>query len=270
MSSSRIIKSDRVKGLPVFSFNFEALEQGALSGGEGEAVDGFVPMQLGQSYPGQSDFSMGQDVCQGQGSREPMAIPEGMQLLAEEDLKAQLDEAYRNGMEEGRRQAERGLANVFRALRDGVASLAEVRESSLRESEDDLLRLSVMVAGKIVRQEIRQDRRILGNIVSAAISGLTEQDGVVVKLNPEDHAEVVNNRSYQLSGMGDDAHVTLKADDSIQPGGCLVETVTGVIDARIEAQLDEIFARLMEERGAHGACAPVQDQEEDHDADAQG
>jgi flagellar assembly protein FliH len=31
-------------------------------------------------------------------------------------------------------------------------------------------------------------------------------------------------------------------------GGCLVESSTGVIDARIEAQLDEIYRGLIEER----------------------
>jgi flagellar assembly protein FliH len=37
---------------------------------------------------------------------------------------------------------------------------------------------------------------------------------------------------------------TLVPDDSISRGGCLIETRHGVIDARIESQLEQIAAEL--------------------------
>jgi hypothetical protein len=44
---------------------------------------------------------------------------------------------------------------------------------------------------------------------------------------------------------------TIKPDDSVTIGGCVVESQTGQVDARVETQLAEIFKRLMLERG-HG------------------
>jgi flagellar assembly protein FliH len=182
---------------------------------------------------------------------------EGMIVLSEEEFQAKVDELYRNGMEEGRRQAERGLANVFKSLRDGVSALTGLRSRVLKESEEDLLRLAVMVARKIVQQEIAQEPAILASIIAAAVGGCTERDRVVVRLNPGDHAVVAANRQTFLAGLGDDAPITLTPDDGVGPGGCLVETATGTVDARIESQLDEIYRTLLEERSVPETLLPA-------------
>jgi len=40
----------------------------------------------------------------------------------------------------------------------------------------------------------------------------------------------------------------LKSDPSVMQGCCLVDSEMGTVDAGIDAQLDEIFRRLLEER----------------------
>ena len=45
--------------------------------------------------------------------------------------------------------------------------------------------------------------------------------------------------------------ISIKPDESVTVGGCVVETLTGQVDARVESQVEEIFNRLMQERG-HG------------------
>ena len=60
---------------------------------------------------------------------------------------------------------------------------------------------------------------------------------------------ITSNRELFLGGIGEDRQITLKSDEATTLGGCVVESSTGVIDARIEAQLDEIYKGLVEERG---------------------
>lgn len=252
---SRIIKAGETSHHAPQGFTFGRFQADAPSQEPPPGASGFVPLSLGSGSVG---LGLPDPAASVAAVPEP-AMPslEGMIVLSEEEFQAKVDELYRNGMDEGRRQAERGLANVFKSLRDGVSALTGLRSRVLKESEEDLLKLSVMIARKIVQREIAQDPAILTSIIVAAVGGCTERDRVVVRLNPGDHGVVAANRQAFMAVLGDDAPITLTPDDGVGPGGCLVETVTGTVDARIESQLDEIYRTLLEERSVPAETAPA-------------
>lgn len=253
---SRIIKAGETAQHAPQGFTFGRLLAGdAPSQTPPPGASGFVPLSLGS---GSAVLGLPDPAASVAAPPGPaMASLEGMIVLSEEEFQAKVDELYRNGMDEGRRQAERGLANVFKSLRDGVSALTALRSRVLKESEEDLLKLSVMIARKIVQREIAQDPAILAAIIAAAVGGCAERDRVVVRLNPNDHAVVAANRQAFLAVLGDDAPITLTPDDGVGPGGCLVETATGTVDARIESQLDEIYRTLLEERSVPPETVPA-------------
>lgn len=257
MSLSKVIKQENLKDWSVNDLNYEALSSTVMKDSANRAdrkADGFTPLFLDNQVMTLNSAArtsqQGGRRGRSEGGGFPDAnIPEGMICIAEEDLKKQLDDAYSRGTEEGRQVAERGLAHVFRALRDGSDSLISLRAKVMRECEGDLLKLSRMVAKKIILQEIRQDPVILANIVAATVNCCSEQDRITIRLSPEDYKAVMANRK-KVAGEADDAgRVFLTPDESIKPGGCLVETPTGTVDARIDSQLDEVYTRCMEEGG---------------------
>jgi flagellar assembly protein FliH len=127
----------------------------------------------------------------------------------------------------------------------------------LRESEEDLLKLTVLVAKKIIQQELVQQPEILAKIISAAISSVTELDRVSVRLNPADYSVVNSDRQTYFGNLGDETHILLSPDESVEPGGCMVDTNTGTVDARIETQLDEIYRQFLEKRIAVSETVPA-------------
>lgn len=254
MSLSKVIKKENLKDWSVSDVSYGALVSSVPKAGDPHSASrddtGFTPYFLNDQVRvlnTSSKFSPHGTHSSEGGSEAD--IPEGMLAITEEELQRQLDDAYARGAEEGRQVAERGLAHVFRALRDGADSLVSLREKVLRESEGDLLKLSRLVAKKIILQEIRQDPAILANIVAATVSCCSEQDKITVRLSPEDYKAVMANRQKVAGDAGDAGRVFLTPDDSIKLGGCLVETPTGTVDARIDSQLDEVYTRCMEEGG---------------------
>jgi flagellar assembly protein FliH len=169
--------------------------------------------------------------------------------ISEEELQRKILEAFEKGAEEERKQSDEDLAGICSALSEAISVVSKLREKIVRESEDELLKLAFMVAKKIVRQEIKHDRRILAHLVSEALREFPEQHEIVVSLHPDDYKVISSNRELFLAGIGEDRQITLKPDETTTLGGCVVESSTGVIDARIEAQLDEIYKGLVEERG---------------------
>lgn len=252
MSSSRVIKASAIRGEAIADFLFRTLEEGT-QGGDGDAPEGgFVP------YAGLKNGAMplvSQSGSPDEGGNvtvveDTHAAELELRLRAmEEEAGARVQEAYDRGMEEGQRLAERGLSNVFKSLREAVEDVISLRDQVFRECEEDLLRLSLMVAGTIIRQEIAQDRSILAKVVATALENSKENDEVLIRLNPEDYKLVSSHKQAYLQGVGDRKSLNLKPDDSVSVGGCIVDTVMGEVDARLETQLEEMYRHLAGDRG---------------------
>lgn len=249
MFSSSIIKQADLMRLAVADVNYASLGESAGDGPVPPAAEeGFAPLTFAPHAGAIALPSAEEPARQEEPTGPQVTLAEGMEVIRREELQQQLDAHYRSGMQDGREQAERGLANVFRALRQGVSDLEGLRDKVLRESEDDLLKLAVSIARKIIQQEISQHPRILANIVAAVIADCSELERITIRLNPADYAIVAPDRQGFFGSLSPDTQVTLMPDENITPGGCIVDTTTGTLDAQIETQLDEIYRRLMEER----------------------
>jgi len=246
MSSSRIIKGAAQEGSPFAGFSYEALQEEGLSLLPCVAEE-FQP--LFTINPGPANESAQPDTsgqtAEGEFSGEsPGPGAEEMQRL--------LQDACDRGFADGRREAEETFTGISRTLSEAIIAVSGLQERLIRECEDDLLRLAMMVSKQIIRQEISLDRTILAKFVCEATTGITDQNEIFICFHPEDYQTVSANRQLYLAGICDKMQITIKPDDSVSLGGCVVETKTGLVDARVETQLAEIFKRLMQERG-HGS-----------------
>ena len=168
--------------------------------------------------------------------------------MAEEELERQLRESFERGLTEGKNLAERGLVNVFRSLRTAAEGVEALRERILRESEDELVQLIMMVSRKVILKEVSLDRSILSEVVQAGISAVSEHDKITIRLNPDDYILATTGTGEILRKELIKSRMQLKADPAVMQGSCLIDSEMGTIDAGIDAQLDEIFRRLQEER----------------------
>jgi len=253
MSLFKIIKGWEPEGGRVAAYAFGSLEENGVRQYDTDPA-GFRTMFPAGSSP-QHEAPPGPAEAAPQREEAPAegCAPEGP---SGEELQAMLREAFDSGFAEGRRETEECLDSACRSLAESVAALDGMRERLIRESEDDLLRLSIMVAKRIIQQELSQDRRILAQFVAEATREIMDQEEIVICLNPDDCRVVSANRHLYLGGVGEKRQLTIKPDASIDAGGCVVDSPIGLVDARVDSQLAEIFKRLMHERG-HTGDAPV-------------
>jgi flagellar assembly protein FliH len=245
MSLSRVIKSGSFGERPVAAYSFDNFQGRPVQGFHGGA-DGFMPFFANNVSPPAAD-EIKEDFADSSFA-EGVDEVSGMLMISEEELDLRIQEAYARGIEEERKQADEDLAGICSALTAAVSIVSKLRERIVKESEEELLKLSFMVAKKIIRQEIKQDRQIMTLLVSEALREFPEQHDIVLCLHPEDYKVISSNKELFLSGVGDERQITLKSDEAMTLGGCVVESSAGIIDARIEAQLDEIYRNLIEER----------------------
>lgn len=168
----------------------------------------------------------------------------------EDFFKRQLDEAYKQGFEEGKIAAFNELEKEFTkrlALRseqfeDYIKSINEKIEEYERSLENILLELAFLFSEKIIKREIAKESTIVEAIKSSA-NKLAGAVKIVIKLNPQDYEFIKETNSNILSGESF-SKIVFEKDDKIAAGGCIVESEIGNVDARINSQFSELKQKI--------------------------
>lgn len=246
MSSSSIIKSVGQEDSGISEFNFRQIGQsGALPAAERHST-GFIPMDTVRE--------MGEFTADNNSPfEEPVEIGPPMVEITEDDLNQRISNAFDAGMKEGKELTERGLVNVFKAVRASSETIHNLRDKVFRESEHELINLIMLVARKVIIREISQDRSILAGVVKSAIAGLSAREEITVRINPDDYQLVTSGRDEILKRELLSERLLLKPDPTVTAGCCLLDTVMGTIDASLDGQLDEIYRQMIEQRTAAAA-----------------
>lgn len=240
MSSSRIIKSTQNDASQIADFSLRPIGQTPFTGSPEQGSAGFVAMDMftGPGVSGRNE--------------EQREVPEeaGPPLveITEDELRQKISDSFNAGLQEGKNLTERGLVNVFRALRAANESIRNLREKVLRESEDELINLIMLVARKVIIREVSQDRSILANVVKNALNDLSARDELIIRINPDDYALITSGREECLQKELVSDRLLLKADPQVAAGFCQIDNEMGTIDAGLNAQLETIYRNLLEER----------------------
>jgi flagellar biosynthesis/type III secretory pathway protein FliH len=138
--------------------------------------------------------------------------------------------------EEGRREGEaRAAATLLRA--------AGERDRLLREAAPEVARLAVAVARKVLGCELA-DPGAAVPLAERALAEARSRREVVLRVHPVDAPAVRDAGGRLARALG--RAVEVREDPAVAPGGAVVDTEGGRIDAGIEAQL-EVLARALEE-----------------------
>ncbi len=181
------------------------------------------------------------------------------QALEQERLKentlrqSALNEGYAQGFTqghtqataEGQRQLNEYINNQSVDISRHFAQLFANVQAQIADSEQvmaqGILELACELARQVVRQELTTNVKVLQPVIREAMGMLAVDCKVaVVRLHPQDMAvvsEIVDKEFSHLS-------ITLIADASISPAGCLVEAAGTIIDGTIEKRWKRAVSTL--------------------------
>lgn len=158
-------------------------------------------------------------------------------------LKRRETEAAERGYQEGFAKGEAAAhARVDAVVERLTAILRELENFATREAEKlapELLMLSIDIAEKVIHKTLELDREIVLAVTKDALQKVADTyEEVVVRINPADY-EILSERVRQLKEESGLKGITLEPNESISPGGCYIEALSGSVDARIEEQVKE-------------------------------
>jgi flagellar assembly protein FliH len=144
------------------------------------------------------------------------------------------------------RQTQESLRTALPAFQTLARSIEIERDRWITHWESAAVELSARIAEKILRHELSRQPELAVGIIQEALQLAAGQPQVKLRVHPAD-IEVLHecgrDAVSRLAAVGD---AELVPDETITRGGCLIETRHGVIDARLETQLERITLELLE------------------------
>lgn len=155
-----------------------------------------------------------------------------------EAARADRDRVLAEAVEQGHR------AGLGRAAAELARTAAE-RDRLLQAAGDDLVRLAVAVASKILGREVERDGRVEA-LAASALEAVRHRREVILRINPGD-APALRREAGRLGAILARApSLGIQEDPAVERGGLLVETEAGTLDARLETRLEAVEAALLE------------------------
>lgn len=146
-----------------------------------------------------------------------------------------------------REQREEEFNSILGTLATSLEELGRLRETVMKNSTEDMLRLVLVIAEQIIHCEVKANPEVVLKTLQEALQSAISSDEYHVKVHPDDLAVVVENKPLFLASVNGLKNITLEADGNVTRGGCLVESELGQVDASIEEQLEELRQQLLPE-----------------------
>ncbi len=220
----------------------------------GEALRGASPLHLGdlQAEAGRI-LAQARSAAQQILADAILQTEQAKRLAAEEGRKAGLVEGRVQGAEQGRKEAHAAAAKelaaktatAVQALDRTLAALDAGKQDVVRRAHDEVVALAYHIAERILAAEVEHRPGLIRENVARAIELASDKAGLVVRLNPRDLETVREFLPALHRRFADLEPVELAADDSVGPGGAIVASRAGTVDATIRTQLEEIARALL-------------------------
>src|SRR5262245_8475960 len=167
---------------------------------------------------------------------------------------AAYEQGFRQGEEAARQALTAQLSPVLSAFQQATTGIVHLRATVLQQAEEDIITLAFQLARKVIQYEALEHHEVLAAMLTRALEYVVQQDQIVVRVHPDDVHQAAEIKEELGRARGDIQTLTVKGDTSVGRGGCLVESSLGTIDARIEAQLEELEQRF---RAQHALALEV-------------
>jgi flagellar biosynthesis/type III secretory pathway protein FliH len=131
---------------------------------------------------------------------------------------------------------------ICQALQDAINKVNELQENLFNEHKEQIAKLSVEIARKILVQKVQEKDYEIESIVKEALKNAPTRQDVVVHLNPEDLIQC--QKLQQDDTAGTLAGVKFVSDPNIGRAECLLETPKGMIESFINEHLEQIDQAL--------------------------
>jgi flagellar assembly protein FliH len=169
---------------------------------------------------------------------------EGYQSGVAEGRRAGFEQARKEGRAAALTAAQGELDKLTQALREGVQAYEARKRSLIADAEAGLIELALAIAQRVCKLTVEASSDAARANARALLELVQHDHDIELHLHPADH-ECLREVAHDVVGdIAERDHVHLKANESVQRGGCVLRSRDGHIDSAIERQLQRVARAL--------------------------
>ena len=168
---------------------------------------------------------------------EAVIVPERPAPGSGPSLDAVREQAFEEGFAAGVAEAQSQLEGPASALAAAADQLQALRTDAAASVEADAVDLALRIAEQALGAAIAAEPELVVEAVRGALRRLVERDRVLILVNPDDLELVRDHVGRLVSELGGIEHCEVQAERRVRPGGAIVRTTEGEVDATLETKL---------------------------------
>jgi flagellar assembly protein FliH len=144
---------------------------------------------------------------------------------------------FAQGLEQGQAQATAQQQEISQRIQRIAADYELAMENLRKDACSALADLAAQIAQAVIRQELQTAPELITKVVSDMLDDLADQPCKLV-VHPQDAARIKTNPTYHSEIQAKRTRIV--EDDSIEPGGCRVQTPFNHNDATLAVRWQRI------------------------------
>ena len=186
--------------------------------------------------------------------REAAGLIDDAREQAEAMREAAWQEGKHDGAEAARAEVEQQLREEMEAYRSDmhaelqeiVDAVVEGRRRLWEQQEGQILAFVLDISRQVIKTEVQQNENVLMEIIRNAMRRVTDKENMRIRVAASDAPRIKAAREEVMQIVDGVRTLEIVDDRRVGPGGCVIETNAGTIDAKIETQLGEIERTILE------------------------
>jgi len=139
-----------------------------------------------------------------------------------------------------------------------LAQVEKAKKNIFANADTMLLALCCEFAKKIIQTEVSIRPEIILPVLHKALSYIADRERLVIRVAKDDVETVSGKKDFWMPVGEQLESIVIEADERIEKGGCIIESNSGVADARLGVRFDELKEVVFKAWESMDAGAPAE------------
>lgn len=152
---------------------------------------------------------------------------------------------YKEGYEDGFSKAQDENQEVLNELSEMIKTVETVKADIIKKYEEDIKKLSLEIAEKVIKREISIDEKAMQSIIINTMDSFRNEEWIRIIVSKNTKSVLMDADKSIIKALQDVSNnIKIEASPEMKDGDCTIDMPDRMIDAGVDTQLKNIKQQL--------------------------